>query len=355
MVMKLSILIGYLIFIATPIHSQISSSTTAAFDILDKSNFKWNNFSFDQDFDKLKNECLLIKTNDYPWDYLNIYCGKIDDTSKSYYLRNFNYQKFSDVNFDYVILHLQGCKNYYENYSSLFFLKHLNDSVAATSWYNNILIDFKTKFGNSKTEETEIEVTRWVGKYNIKMILKYYKVDNLIILSIEQNPFSVARYRNNLYQNSEYLENFTEDFKKFDKKNSFKGLKFGMPISLVKTIVKVKKPDIHKEYEVLNKEYKEWYYINFDDCFLSFNKKGQLYDVGLDKYEFSDNEFEDFLRDAIRLFGRPNDIERKNGNSVSVRWRGKNFYLAIFRNENGVGVIFDASDLNDSSPSDKLY
>jgi hypothetical protein len=240
----------------------------------------------------------------------------------------------------------------------LFFIKHFDDSLSANNKYKSILILFRNKFGNGKTMAPfeDIETNVWIGKENITMYLNYNKIENSIVLSIEQNASSIIRYRNNLFQESEYSEKFTKYFKEFDNRNGYKGLKFGMQQQQVKTIVKIKGPNILKHYEVLNDVYKEWFYQKFDFCYLSFNTEKRLYDVELEKDVFSDQDYGTFLKEATDLFGTPNEFRSIVGEAEITRWIGNNFYVAIMRLKDGsLGVSLDALDLDDTSPSDKLY
>ena len=170
---------------------------------------------------------------------------------------------------------------------------------------------------------------------NIDLNFQLFDSKKIAILTIKENDLDPSKIKeNNLFKQSldyEYNTNFTKSFRDFDKSNGYKGLKFGMQLQNVKTIVKLKAPDQFKQYGVLNEVYKVWFYRKFDFCNLSFNKEKQLYDVDLDRDEFSNNDYETFLKDAIDLFGTPNELRKAGDQLETTRWVGKNMYIAIVR------------------------
>jgi len=146
-----------------------------------------------------------------------------------------------------------------------------------------------------------------------------------------------------------------DHFKDFDKSNGYKGLKFGMQKSSVKNIVTLTNQDILKQYSVVNSEYRNWFYISFEECILGFNKKNQLYEVLLSKDEFSDKEYDQFLDQIIELFGNPTKSKEEFNDSEFTSWEGKNMAILIMRKDHNLLVGFSNISLDDSSLSDKLY
>ena len=120
--------------------------------------------------------------------------------------------------------------------------------------------------------------------------------------------------------------------------------------------MKYKDPDILKQYAVTSAEYKNWFYIPFDYCYLMFNKKNQLYDVSLSKDEYSNDDYEQFLKELIEMFGAPTTYKEKSGNSEFTLWKGKNLNFFIMRpQDQSLYVDFNCVGLDDTSPTDKLY
>lgn len=365
------------------VYSQPKTSTPE-FLALDNSLFKWKEFSFSRPWEKVKKSCDIEKIETYENDYQNYFCGNISDTTKSYTLDNKNYHEFNSVWFDQVILHIIGSTTSRFNYSSLYFIKQFSNSAQASISYNDILKSFKSKYGNSFTKHLEkykkeiadsvsqntiytylnqsspfskVDETEWSGSDNIHMKLSFIEETNLMVLSVKEyasKSFDInAR---NWFSESNSDENFSDAFKEFDNKNGYKGLKFGMLKSVVKNIVKYKDPDMLKQYEVATSEYKNWFYIPFDFCYLMFNKKDKLYDVSLSKDEYSNSDYEQFLADLSELFGSPMTYKEKNRNSEYTLWEGRNINFFVMRpNDGSIYVDFNCFGLDDTSPTDKLY
>ena len=368
------------------IHLLYSQRTipTPELSSLDNSFFKWKDFSFNKPWEKVKDKCGIEKIEAYTNDCQTHFCGNISDTTKSYLLQSRDYHEFNDIWFDQVILHLIGSTTSRFNYSSLYFTKQFNDSIKANLAYKEILKLFKTKYGDnytghferykkeiadSMTENTlyaclnennpcsAVDETEWNCNRDIHLKLSFIQESNLIILSVSEYP-SKSFYPNarNWFKESEYDEKFTAAFKEFDAKNGYKGLKFGMLKSATKNIVKYRAPDILKQYSVASIEYKNWFYIPFDYCYLMFNKKNQLYNVSLSKDEYSNADYEQFLKELIELFGNPTTYKDKSGESEFTLWKGKNLNFLIMRpKDKSIYVDFSCVALDDTSPTDKLY
>ena len=365
--------------------------------------FKWKEFSFNQPWEKLKQICHLEKIVTYTDEYLNYYCGKISETKKSYILRNKIYHEYNGIVYDQAILCI-NIDNYIYGQGSLYFIKQTKDSVEAKQLYNEILKTLYNKYGNYTYQQTGynreffdsinlnkkntyfkdengkeaftigtigqllnkdnpfsvVQETLW-NKMNIYLRVYFIKERNLIILynqdvrSLAERPFDGNNLRS-LFRDSEYDERYTDIFKEFDKKNGYKELKFGMPRSSVIKIVKLKDADILKQYLVKNIEYNNWFYIPFDECNLSFNKKNKLYEVALIKDAFSNDEYDNFLKELVSMFGSPKKFKEKSDKFGSTFWQGKNLNVFIQRpNDGSLYVTFHSSEFNDYSPSDKLY
>lgn len=357
---------------------------TPEFELLDKTFFKWKGFSFNQPWDKIKKQCALNKIEAYNNEYLDYYCGAITDTRKSYLFQNKLFLEFDNISFDQVVLHIIGSKTSRFNYSSLFFIKEFNDSIKANFEYKVLLQSLNTKYGYSNTTQFEkfkkeipdsltrnterkylnkknpfsqVAKTEWNGKAKIHMELIFIQERNLVILSIKEYT-SKSFYSNsrNWFSESEYDEKFTIAFKEFDRKNGYKGLKFGMLKSMAKNIVNYKAPDILKQYEVVTPEYKNWFYIPFDYCHLMFNKKNQLYDVTISKNEYSSDEYDFFLKELLELFGNPTKYREKSEDSELTIWQGRNLNILVMRPKDGsIYVDFNCVKLDDYLPTDKLY
>ncbi|MDR3669027.1 MAG: hypothetical protein P4L35_19530 [Ignavibacteriaceae bacterium] len=375
-----STLIMLLFLSTTHLYAQ-RNQTTANFDFLDKSFFKWKQFSFNQPWERLKEICDLEKIDAYSDTYLDFYCGNISSTSKSYLLNNKIYHSFDDIGFDQVILHMKGSTKSAFNNNSIYFIKQESDSVKSNAIYKEILKDLKKKYGDVHTEHMKknaedsitgnsvretlsenypfpsIEQTKWEGRSNIYMTLCFSKENNFIILSVQEYPTRslLTSKTNNLFAESEYDETFTTIFKDFEKRNGYKQLKFGLPKATVENMVKLKRPDALRQYAVVNYEYKNWFHIHFDDCNLTFNKNNKLYDVQLSKEGFTNDEYEKFLIEIISLFGEPKK-QKDNSNGEYAVWNGKSMTVIVMRpDENSIFVDFECIRLDDSSPSDKLY
>jgi hypothetical protein len=351
---------------------------------LDEGFFKWRRFSFVQEWDTLKSVCDLEKIDAYPEYYLDFYCGNISDTTKSYFLRNEAYNNFNHFQFDQAILHLVGSKNSPYNCGSLLFVKKFNQQPDAETQYHELLQSLKKTYGNALTqhlgkfrqERTDsmskdavyislndaypfdsAEQTEWKGDKYITMRLDYIPENSLIFLVVNEYPTNaIFRPAANLFAASEYSEQFTKDFKEFDRKNGFKKLRFGMPRSAVELIVKLRQPHPTGDYEVATAEYCHWYDLEFNTCDLTFNKKDKLDDVSLFKIDFSDDDYDKLLKDMSDLLGTPTNFKEISAGSEFTRWKGKKIQLIVLRgNDNTITVDINCPSIDDSSPSDKLY
>ena len=348
---------------------------------MDSSYFKWKDFSFIQPFQKINKICGLDKLSSYPENYLDFYCSSISDTNKAYSINNKVYKEFDYINFDRVILNIRQnviMSTVEVNRNSLCFIKQLNDPLIAKDTYRQILKSFNLKYGSratkfqQKNEMPDIdcagcleescpfskeEVTTWRGESEIDMYLIYVREKNLILLIVEDNGIKRGWLnKRSLYEDSEYEENFKAAFKEFDTRKEFKGLKFGTTKVGIKNLVQLE-TDNQKGYDIINKEYKNWFDIKFDLCNIGFNKKNQFFTVLLFKSDFTNDDYEKLLSDLTSLFGNPNVFKEMKGNNTWTIWNGKNIDLSIMRppNDKIIGVRINCFTLDDSSPTDKLY
>ena len=400
---KFIVIVVLTILNSTSLFSQ-QKKTTNEFHPNDNSFFKWKEFSFIQPWEKLKQICHLEKIVTYTDEYLNYYCGEISETKKSYILRNKIYHEYNGIVYDQVIL-CTNIDNYIYGQGSLYFIKQTKDSVEAKQLYNEILKTLYNKYGNYTYQQTGynreffdsinlnkkntytkdengketitigtigkllnkdnpfsvVQETLW-NKRNIYLRVYFIKERNLVVLynqdvrPIDERPFDTNHFRS-LFKDSEYDERYTDIFKEFDKKYGYKELKFGMPRSSVIKIVKLKDADILKQFLVKNIEYNNWFYIPFEGCYLSFNKKNKLYEVALIKSEYSNDEYDNFLKELVSMFGKPKEYKEKNNGFESSIWRGKylNVITQCSKDNSDLFVSFYSIDLDDFSPIDKLY
>jgi len=370
-----------LLILITVTNALAQTKGNANFLQLDRTLVQWNDFSFAQPWEKLKEACGLIKVESLSPDYLEYYCGEITDTGKSYILTNGFYHQFAGTTFDRVILHLKGHKNSLVNYNQLSFVEQLPDSTQGDRFYGKLLNTLKGKYGVVNTDHLEkepigqplaektylndlcpfsaVEETEWEGGNNVHMELRYIKENNLIILAIEEYVETgvINSRARNLFRESEYDETFSEAFKDFDKRNGYKGLKFGQSKLAVKSLASIKGPSADKDYEIITPSYRRWFDMSFDLCNIQFNKHGLLYDLTLLKVEFSDEDYTTFLRDLVELFGPATQFRLVSNASEATRWAGMHIELTVLRNlENrSLYIDFTNSSFDDSSQTDKLY
>jgi hypothetical protein len=351
---------------------------------LDKGFFRWKDFSFNEPWNKVKNTCYIEQIQLYRSEYQNYYCGHISDTTKSYTLNNNAYHEFNGFWFDQVILHISGSTTSQYNHNSLHFIKETNDPTQARLLYKKILQSFQLKYGNGNSNHLEkykkevadsmqpnstysylndlnpfsiVDATEWRGENNISLKLSLMPEVGLIILSVKEYlTKSLYIKSRNWFFESNYDERFTNTFKEFDNRKGYKGLKFGMLKSAAKNIVKFKDANIMKEYLVTTQDYRNWFYIPFDYCHLSFNKKGQLFDVTLTKNEYSNYDYEQFIKELIEMFGSPNKHKDRKGDFEYTIWRGKYITFFVMRSQDqSLYVDFNGVGLDDTLPTDKLY
>ena len=348
--------------------------------------FKWNDFSFDQSWDKIKKGTEAEKYLAFDEKLQSFFNMGISDSTKYYKLHDTKYQRMFGLFFSDVILKIEKKPSYNnegnvlsffeslpDNSLALNFLKHLEDSLNKKYGLNTKKKNQYYKKSAEKTTDQKadgpafdksyldeslsysyIEETNWFFK-NFIINLTYIPEQNFIKLRFRENLI-YSHSGNRLFFESEYDEKFTTAFKEFDNKNGYKSLKFGMLKSVVKNIVKYKDPDILKQYAVTSAQYKNWFYIPFDYCYLIFNKKNQLYDVSLSKDEYSNADYEQFLKELIELFGNPTTYKDKSGDSEFTLWKGKNLNFFIMRSKGkSIYVDFNCVALDDTSPTDKLY
>jgi hypothetical protein len=359
------------------------TNPNVALDLLDKSHFGWKGFSFGTSWLKVKNLTGLEKIDAYQEDYQNYYCGKITDTAKSYLVNNEEYHEFNGLRFDQVFLHLKGSKITLLNYNELIFIRHPTDSAETTIVYKKLLQSLKRKFGDRLTQHLDkyrqensgsdmgksihlylnranpfsaIDETEWQGYQNVVLRLHYVAEANLIILTVSEYPTKVLSNPVNWFRDAEYDENFASAFKEFDSRNGYKGLKFGMSREEVKKIIQLKATAIAREYSVITDLYRHWFYVLFDDCSVTFNKRGHLYDVSLLKVSYDDEDYKQLLKSLSDLFGYPTTYREKSGDDEFTLWKGKKLMVIILRPKNGsMSIDFNSPKLDDSSPADALY
>jgi hypothetical protein len=149
---------------------------------------------------------------------------------------------------------------------------------------------------------------------------------------------------------------FSTAFKEFDQSNGYKGLKFGTTFAVVNKSASLAETDAYKLYIVLNNKYNNWFHINFDNCFFTFNKKNLFSGAIIEKDQFSETEYATLLSDALDLFGNTNSYKIKSDDEETTTWTGKNITVIIFRLKNkDINVQFISNIFNDASESDKLY
>ena len=281
-------------------------------------------------------------------------------------------------------LHLVGSKNSPYSCGRLVFVKKLNQQQEAETQYHELLQSFKKTYGNALTQHLgkfrqervdstlkgavyislsdaypfdSAEQTEWKREKYITLRLDYIPENGLIFLLVnEYATNAIFRPTANLFAASEYDEEFTKDFKEFDRRNGFKRLKFGMSRSVVGSIVKLKQPHPTGDYEIANEEYRHWYDLEFNSCELGFNKKDKLVDVSLFKIDFSNDDYNRLLKDMSELLGTPTNFKEISNGSEFTRWKGKKIQLIVLRgNDDTITVDINCPDIDDSSPSDKLY
>ncbi|HCT24186.1 MAG TPA: hypothetical protein DIW54_13025 [Chitinophagaceae bacterium] len=290
---------------------------------------------------------------------------------KLYSIKNFRISDIASVKFEQAYILVKPSNTY--NKSVLYFTKQADDYINSDSLYLKIKSYLRSKYGKSTNytspkkdaliettfsdttiyptpiDESSCNLHVWNDKQT-RINLSYYKDIQYLLLSIENKNQNTI----NWYNESEYEENFTSEFKQFDENNGYKKLKFGMTLTAVKSIVKYQNNDLFKNYKIENNDYKFWFDRRFDDCYLRFNKKGLLFQTSLQKTNQTDEEYEIFLNECKEMFGRPMvTFEKKYTYNY---WIGKNISIYLSRwNDGETYVIIKNNSLDDSQASDKLY
>lgn len=358
---------------------------TPQLKVLEDGFFKWNQFSFTQNWHTLVTACQLDKLSMYPEYYFDHFCGPITDTGKSYLLENAAYHTFNHFQFDRVLLHITGSRHSSFSIGSLFFIKKLENPNLARKYYTEMLQSFKKAYGNvltrhlTKYRQSQIdslqpgtdlmflndsypfesaELTEWKGYRHIYFQIDYIDEASLIVLSVYEYPENAIKRTTTggLYAASEYEEKFSNAFKEFDNRNGYKKLKFGMSRSAVANLVPLKPTQDTHDFKVESMGYRNWFDIQFDFCDLTFNKKNQLYDVQLFKADFSDQAYFKMIKDLYELLGNASKYRESSNDAEFTSWKGRKINLILMRGkESSISVDITAAILDDSSPADKLY
>lgn len=290
---------------------------------------------------------------------------------KLYSINNFKIRDIANVKFDQAYILVKPSNTY--NKSVFYFIKQADDYINSDSQYLKIKSYLTSKYGNSTNytspkkdaptetnfpdttmyltpiDESSCNLHVWNNKQT-RINLSYYKDIQYLLLSIENKNQNTI----NWFNESEYEEKFTSEFKQFDENNGYKKLKFGMTKTGVKAIVKYQNNDLFKNYKVENNEYIFWFDRRFDNCYLRFNKKNQLFQVSLQKTNQTDEEYEIFLNECIEMFGKP--LVKTTKDYTDNYWIGKNIAIYLTRWKDGeTYVIIKNDSLDDSQASDKLY
>ncbi|MBX9891797.1 MAG: hypothetical protein K2Y12_05695 [Chitinophagaceae bacterium] len=290
---------------------------------------------------------------------------------KLYSINNFRIRDIANVKFDQAYILVKPSNTY--NKSVFHFIKQADDYINSDSQYLKIKSYLTSKYGKSTNftspkkdaltetnfsdttmyitpiDESSCNLHVWNNKQT-RIKLSYYKDIQYLLFSIENKNQNTI----NWFNESEYEEKFTTEFKQFDENNGYKKLKFGMTTTVVKLIVKYQNNDLSKSYSIENNEYKFWFDRYFDNCYLRFNKKGILFQISLQKTNQTDEEFKIFLNECKEMFGTPMvTLEKRYTYNY---WIGKNISIYLSRwNDGETYVIIKNDSLDDSQASDKLY
>lgn len=297
----------YFAILAIAAYSQ-PEQNSAAFKALDKTFFTWKEFSFAKSWTQIEAASKAVKLAKYPKEYYSYFCPDISDSSKSYTLTSEGYRAFEGLAFDHAFLNVRGSQSSF-NVSALYFVREFGDSAEAVAAYSRFLKRMKTKYGNQFSQLLEkgspadsviagsyislsddsyfssIESTKWEMGENIFIHVDFMHENNLLVLTVSENWDKALFHPNarNWLNESDYEEIHTAIFKEFDKKNVFKSLQFGTARTTVAAKYRLGGPNDMNQYQVSDPNLKSWFYTSFEECALSFNKKGLLYNATLSK------------------------------------------------------------------------
>lgn len=153
---------------------------------------------------------------------------------------------------------------------------------------------------------------------------------------------------------------FSDAFKEFDNRKIYKGIPFGSTLENVqtKTQLTLIKGNQAAIYIVEDPQFQLWFNINFNRCSMTFNKKKQLYEVFLLKFDYDHKDYDSFIIETIKLLGQPSLRNTNADGHESVCYFGKNINMTIKSYPGDFAyfhITITCKTFDDSSPSDKLY
>ncbi|MDH7459892.1 hypothetical protein QEG73_01340 [Chitinophagaceae bacterium 26-R-25] len=365
----------------------------------DRTTFKWKEFSYNQSWNSIHHLCQLQRLDHYDESYMSFFLGD-PARMKIYKINNATYKAIDNIQFGDAFIALSG--NEASTSNALFFIKKFDSYQDAKLYYVDALKKLTARYGDGNTEhvtkeadnsQSDLPVSRqfltpanaeyhskstpfnedqkvlaeecpyqfmedseW-SNFEININFSFFPEENLLLMRIyKPASLEVKSKAIDWLHESNYNEDLTEAFREFDRKASYKDLPLGSTLAYVQSHVKLGPSNDPKTFWVKNYNYRFWYDIEFENCFLQFNKKHQLFCINLETSRFDEEAYNSFISDLSQLFGPPGGTFAKDGDTKGVIYTGKNITIDIMFDDKHVLTVFIMfPKVNDYSPTDKLY
>jgi len=256
--------------------------------------------------------------------------------------------KFKDSqyeNFTFDETHLITTRNrFFEDFENrLGFIKHFEDTTEAENFHFELLRFYNKKYGSFEAKK-DFFTQIWYGD---KINLSIVRVKNDVILLIKDldKRYNISYESSFSFKFDYYYTSVL--FKNIDIDNSYRGLKFGTPLNIIKGLgVELTKTTSNYQYIIESLKQRSWNNISFDDVRLNLTSDFKLASIylmsPLDKYDNpitynKITEYQKVVEKIKNLLGEPS----KWIDGLYI-WEGKNIkiFISDFDNNNSEDDIF---------------
>lgn len=298
-------------------------------------NFKYGKFTFNSKWDDIYNLYDLMDEEDLSqFDYNNL------STDNDYVFHLSEVIPFENLKFDDVFLYMSNFHT--RTNSELRFYKKFENYTEADNFYSTIVKKiFKTNISYHSNYYYGIG-----KKLNAGVFINTDKNGKIIVfLTISDMP---KLYKNSMLFSYDYYY-LSQQFKEIDNDYSFRGIKFGTPLSVIKNITNLKNYRFGSKYTYIptDEKYTFWKGLKFLESATFFNltKDFKLAEVSM-AYSCPElKDFDNLKEKLVKILGYASVEKDDNGN---VFWIGKNITIILSNkliNEDFVYVIIKSNML----------
>lgn len=277
--------------------------------ILLDNNVTFGNFSFNKKWNDIKS-MFYFSSNDelekYSFEQNN------DEIYLSYNLN----KEFEKLKFDDIFLKISKLNYINNGCSELICIKNFEKLDDAVNFYlNTSKIFFKIN-----PNELQTEYFNFGKNINISVRLE----NNIVYLGIQDKW---KTYNNSLSFSYDYYH-LDYQFKEIDNDYSFREIKFGTNLSIIKAITKLDNYKFGNKFTFLPKDEKYLFWKGFEvpkgGSFFYFTKDYKLAEVSLAVDCFNDYGLNEIKNKLIDFFGPPSFKSDE-----TIKWVGKNITISI--------------------------